>query len=77
MMIIDGVTGGISSASHSVYIDFFVRLSKRSKSKNDGILEELNLRNGDGMCMGYHGWLEGDFGSNPIAVAKVTPDSNG
>lgn len=73
MMIIDGVTGGISSARHSVYIDFVVRLAKRSNSKNDGILEELNLRNGDGMCMGYHGWLEGDFGSHPIAVAKSTP----
>jgi hypothetical protein len=74
MMIIDGVTGGISNASRSVHIDFFVRLAERANSINDGVLVDIDLRNGDGMCMGYHGWREGDFGAHPIAVTKTTPN---
>ena len=73
MMVIDGVSGGISNASHTVYIDFIVRLATRGDSQNGGVLSEVDLRNGDGMCMGYHGWLEGDFGKVPFAVAR--PDS--
>ena len=68
-----GVSGGISNASHTVYIDFIVRLATRGDSQNGGVLSEVDLRNGDGMCMGYHGWLEGDFGKVPFAVAR--PDS--
>jgi hypothetical protein len=35
-----------------------------------GLLLEVDLRQGDGMCMGYHGWLEGDYGKHPVAVAR-------
>jgi hypothetical protein len=73
MMVIDGVSGGISNASHTVYIDFIVRLATRGDSENGGVLSEVDLRNGDGMCMGYHGWLEDDFGKDPVAVAQ--PDT--
>jgi hypothetical protein len=74
MMVIDGVTGGILNANHTVYIDFIVRLATRSDSIAGGVLSEVNLREGDGMCMGYHGWLEGDFGKDPVAV---TGEANG
>jgi hypothetical protein len=74
MMVIDGVSGGISNANHNVFIDFFVRLAKRKESKDDGLLSEADLRQGDGMCMGYHGWLEGDFGKHPVAVARPSKD---
>ncbi len=71
MMVIDGVTGGMSNACRSVYIDFIVRLAKRSNSDGtSGLLSEVDLRQGDGMCMGYHGWLDGDFGKDPVAVAR-------
>ena len=73
MMVIDGVSGGISNASHTVYIDFIVRLATRGDSEKGGVLSEVDLRHGDGMCMGYHGWLEGDFGKDPVAVPR--PDS--
>jgi hypothetical protein len=34
---------------------------------HDGqLVESLDLRDGDGMCMGYHGWIDGDFGSDPV-----------
>jgi hypothetical protein len=73
MMVIDGVTGGISNAGHILYIDFIVCLAERGDSTADRVLSEVDLRQGDGMCMGYHGWLEGDFGENPIAVPR--PDT--
>jgi hypothetical protein len=69
MMVIDGVTGGISNASHTVYIDFIARLAARGDSER-GALSEVDLRNGDGMCMGYHGWLEGDFGKHQVALPR-------
>lgn len=73
MMVIDGVAGGISNASSTVFIDFIVRLATRGGSEAGGVLSELDLRQGDGMCMGYHGWLEGDFGKDPVVVAR--PDT--
>ena len=75
MMVIDGVTGGLSNASHTVYVDFIARLATRSDSINGGVLSEVDLRHGDGMCMGYHGWLESDFGKHPIAVPKSGGES--
>ncbi len=70
MMVIDGVSGCISNDEHEVFIDFVVRLAKRNNPANDGALSEVDLQHGDGMCMGYHGWREGDFGTRPIAVPR-------
>jgi hypothetical protein len=70
MMIIDGVTGGISNATHNVYIDFIARLESKGEPAI-GAKSEIHLRRGDGMCMGYHGWLEGDFGKHPLAAPRV------
>lgn len=70
MMVIEGVTGDLSNGSHTVYIDFIARLAARSDSEGGGLLSEVDLRQGDGMCMGYHGWLEGDFGEHPVAVSR-------
>jgi hypothetical protein len=70
MMVIDGVTGGISNANHNLYIDFVVRLAKRVASIDDELVSEVDLRQGDGMCMGYDGWLEGDFGTDAVAVPR-------
>lgn len=75
MQVIDGVTGGLSNESYVVYVDFIVRLAARGKSEKDGVLSEVDLRNGDGMCMGYHGWLEGDFGKHPVAVPRSDNES--
>jgi hypothetical protein len=70
MMVIDGVSGGISNESRTVYMDFIVRLAKRGGPGAGEVLSEVNLRDGDGMCMGYHGWVEGDFGKDPVAVPR-------
>ena len=68
MMIIDGVTGAVSNSTRNVYIDFIARLAKRADAQDGEVLSEVDLRRGDGMCMGYHGWREGDFGVDAIAV---------
>ena len=70
MMVIDGVTGGISNASYNVFIDFVVRLTARGETNAGLAISQLNLQNADGMCMGYHAWLEGDFGKNPVAARR-------
>lgn len=66
MMVIDGVSGVLSNANHSVYIDFIVRLATRGNTTD--VESEVDLRQGDGMCMGYHGWREGDFGTDPVLI---------
>ena len=70
MMVIDGVSGGLSNASQTVSIDFAARLESGGDSGNDEVLMEVDLRRGDGMCMGYHGWLEGNYGEHPVAAPK-------
>jgi hypothetical protein len=70
MQVIDGVTGGLSSESHNVSIEFIVRLAARDQSGNRAVLSEVDLGNGDGVCMGYHGWREGDFGKSPVVAAS-------
>ncbi len=70
MMIIDGVTGGVSNCRHNVSIDFIAKLTKREDGQDEETILSLDLGRGDGMCMGYHGWLEGDFGADAIAVQR-------
>ncbi|HJT35307.1 MAG TPA: hypothetical protein VJ783_24995, partial [Pirellulales bacterium] len=70
MMVVDGVSGGIRNASRMLYVDFVVRFAESGDSAGARLLSEVDLRQGDGMCMGYHGWLEGDFGKDPIAISR-------
>ena len=46
MMVIDGVTGGVSNAIHTVYIDFIIRLAARGDSKTGGVLSESHVEEG-------------------------------
>ena len=61
MMIVDGVSGRLRGGDHEVTLRLVARLKHGAASK------QLDLRDGDGMCMGYHGWREGDFGEPPVA----------
>lgn len=62
MMIIDGVSGALQNEKHRVDLSVSVRLTDLD---TDETLTEMNLADGDGMCMGFHGWRDGDFGSQP------------
>jgi hypothetical protein len=67
MMVIDGVTGGLSNEKFRLSLQTKVQL----QSVGDGsLVHELDLFKGDGMCMGYHTWKDDDFGRVRPAVAK-------
>lgn len=61
MMLIDGVSGGIEGAAHAVRLTFGVELVEGER-----VAATVDLRSGDGMCMGFHMWREGDFGEHPV-----------
>jgi len=61
MMIMDGVTGTLQNSEYTVRIESKILLEKKG-----GILQEINTLEGDGMCMGFHSWKEGDFGEDDI-----------
>jgi|EndMetStandDraft_4_1072995.scaffolds.fasta_scaffold58912_3 hypothetical protein len=67
MMVIDGVSGGLGNDEQTVELSVSVRLLSNGSEKTDA---EMNLRNGDGMCMGYHGWLENDYGVHQVATPR-------
>lgn len=69
MMVLDGVTGQLSSDTYEVALKVVARLKEVGAPKAHP-LYELDLFHGDGMCMGYHGWREGKFGEHPVAVPK-------
>jgi len=61
MMQIDGVSGGLRGGDSKVALTFGVDLIK-----NDAVVAKVDLRDGDGMCMGFHLWIDGDFGSDAV-----------
>lgn len=70
MMIIDGVTGAISNSAESVELSVSARLVTQVAPGRGDLTLELDLAEGDGMCMGYHAWLASDFGSDPVATRR-------
>ena len=69
MMVIDGVSGSISNEANKVQVKFLAQQIK-TEDGEPKVVQELDLAQGDGFCMGYHGWLKGDFGSHPVAARK-------
>jgi len=66
MMVMDGVTGGLENQDLAVNLKFAVQLLRRHSSADNELLAEVDVFHGDGMCMGYHGWLKEDFGEDPV-----------
>ena len=61
MMVAEGVSGGLANDLHRVALSLSVRLEEKGK-----VVERLDLADGDGVCMAFHGWKEGDFGGTPV-----------
>jgi hypothetical protein len=67
--ILDGVTGGLGSRQYLVHL--WTKVCPMRDGKGGATLaDSVDLLEGDGMCMGFHGWVEGDFGKKPVAVAR-------
>ncbi len=71
MMILDGVSGYLCTATQAVEVRASVRLKALSAAAPDEVVAELDLAEGDGMCMGYHRWLKGDFGPHPVVMGAI------
>ncbi len=61
MMVADGVTGALANETHRVALNISVRLEEKGR-----VVERLDLADGDGVCMAFHGWKDGDFGATPV-----------
>jgi len=66
LMVLDGVSGALRNQQYSVSLQVVSRLMEHGPDRST--VEQLDLAEGDGMCMGFHGWKEGDFGKVPVAV---------
>ena len=63
LQILDGVTMPIGTDQVGVEFVLQARLRNRSDAS---VVSEVELGpDGEGLCMGYHGWREGDFGGVP------------
>jgi hypothetical protein len=69
MMSIDGVTGALEGSELSVQLRVIARLMHRGDGR-DELVEEIDLGEGDGMCMGYQFWRGGDFGETPVVTRR-------
>ena len=69
MMVIDGVSGRLGDRERRVRVDATVTLEEHDRD-----IETPRLAEGDGVCMGFHGWREGWFGDDLVAIVR-TPDA--
>jgi hypothetical protein len=70
MMVIDGVTGAISNEDQTVFLKTLVCCRNAASADMEQVLD---LSGGDGMCMGFHRWIAGDFDPAVVAVPKTSP----
>jgi hypothetical protein len=66
MMVLDGVTGALQDSERSIVTKTVIHLRG-----GDAVLAEVDASEGDGMCLGYHRWIEGDFGADPVAIRRT------
>ena len=67
MQVADGVTGAMKNERWQVQVCVAVQLVDR---QNGEIVESLDLFDGDGACMGFHSWIDGDFGESPVTTSN-------
>jgi hypothetical protein len=62
MMLLDGVADSEIDKTHRFEYLLLARVRKAGQAEP---VEQFELApNGDGLCMGYHGWVVGDYGNN-------------
>ena len=70
MTLIDGVTGAMHTERWEVRLRTHVHLVRRGPDGEE-IVQDIDLSRGDGMGMGFAGWLEGDWGKTPILMDRL------
>ena len=65
-MIMDGVVGTLKNDEYRVTIESNIILEKNGEK-----IQSINtFTDGDGMCMGFHSWKDGDFGEDDVVVIE-------
>lgn len=70
MMVADGVTGSLVGGPDRVELNILARYTRTDGVPREDVVETLSLADGDGMCMGFRGWRDGDFGEVPVVKAR-------
>lgn len=66
MMVLDGTNGPLKGSGHEVRLQFVAQLLR--PEVDEEVVHSMDLgEGGDGMCAGFHGWTDGDFGEQPPA----------
>jgi hypothetical protein len=65
MMTMDGVTGTLQNDNYKVRIQSKILLESKGE-----IVQEIDTLNGEGMCMGFHSWKDGDFGEDEVCIVQ-------
>lgn len=69
MMILEGIVGGPLDDEHQVRYTLLAHVENRYVKAP---LTTIELApNGEGLCMGIHGWFKGDFGQEPTAADRA------
>ena len=63
MQCMDGVSGQLDGQNFSLELHTSIALLDEAEN----VAQALDLRDGDSMCMGFHGWVGGDFGADLLA----------
>jgi hypothetical protein len=63
LQILDGIT--VPIGNDRINLEFVLKARLRER-ENGEVFEEVELGpDGEGLCMGFQGWVEGDFGAVP------------
>jgi 6-phosphofructokinase len=68
MATLDGMNGGLQNERYQVNLHLLVQLQEQAGSEMR-MVESLDVREGDGMCLGLSGWLEEDYGDYPVVAS--------
>jgi hypothetical protein len=74
MMVFDGVTGALTNDAMRVNVRVVAELVD---TQTDDVIDSLDLMDGDGMCMGYHGWIDNEFGDTPPITSEPESKQDG
>ena len=75
MEICDGYNVPLRNPTHEFTVDLVGTLRRRD---DDTVVATQSLYEGEGACMGVHGWLDGDFGEEPpvLRAQRFAPQSD-
>jgi hypothetical protein len=76
MMVLDGISRTLSNSTFAVRLKVAAQLLQRAPSGDGNLIAEVDLAEGDGMCVGYHGWLKGEFGEDQITLDAWQTDTD-